>query len=523
MSRPWRSGWRFVLPAALLCALVIVPVGAPTAESDNPLGRDLSAILADPAFAGADVGLIVRRADSGEVLFDRRSRQRRQPASTGKLLTTTAALERLGPGHRFRTTVASTARRSGPVLSGDLYLRGGGDPTMLAADYQALAAEIADSGVRVVRGRLVADDSFFDDVRLGTGWAWDDEPYYYNAQTSALTIAPDTDYDAGSIVVRVTPGRRGAPAEVELEPANDYVEVVNSATTSAPGQPARIGVRRAHGDNIITVSGSIPEGGAPVRAYRAVWEPTGLAAAVFRDALARHGVRVLGETAGGVTPTGARVLAEHRSMAVGELLTPFLKLSNNMHAETLVKAMGKAESDRGTWPAGVEAVGSSLPSMGVDPNELFIVDGSGLSRMDQVAPAQLASLLLAAREEPWFDRFHAALPVAGVSDRMVGGTLRNRMRGTAAEGNVHAKTGSYTGVSALAGYVAAADGSELVFAMVSNQTLDNVRPLEDAVAVRLAQYEGANGSRKPAHIPAPRSAVEPAARHDLECSWLKAC
>ncbi len=514
---------RCALLAVLLCALVFVPVGAPIAESDNPLGRDLSAILADPAFTGADVGLIVRRADTGEVLYDRQSQQRRQPASTGKLLTTAAALDRLGPEHRFRTTVVSPGRRFGPVLSGDLYLRGGGDPTMLAADYQALAAEIADSGVRVVRGRLVADDSFFDEVRLGTGWAWDDEPYYYNAQISALTIAPDTDYDSGSVVVRVSPGRSGAPAEVELVPANDYVRVVNTATTSEPGQPARISVRREHGGNTITVRGSIPEGGAPVRAYRAVWEPTGLAAAVFRDALARQGVRVLGETARGVAPADARVLAEHRSMPVGELLTPFLKLSNNMHAETLVKAMGKVESDRGTWPSGVAAIGKSLPSMDVDPNELYIVDGSGLSRMDQIAPAQLAALLLAAREQPWFDRFHAALPVAGVSDRMVGGTLRNRMRGTPAEGNVHAKTGSYTGVSALAGYVTAADGSELVFAMVSNQTLRNVRPLEDAVAVRLAQYEGVNAARKPAYVPAPRSADEATGRYDLECSWLKAC
>ncbi|WP_158882748.1 D-alanyl-D-alanine carboxypeptidase/D-alanyl-D-alanine endopeptidase [Amycolatopsis anabasis] len=503
----------------LIAALLSVPGGrADSTQAGNPLGKDLDAILADPSLAGADPGLVVRKASTGEVLYTRQSDRRRQPASNAKLLSGAAAFDVLGPDYRFHTTVESTGRRAGPLLDGDLYLRGGGDPTVLAADYDKLAAEVAARGVRLVRGELRADDTFFDQVRLGSGWAWDDEPFYYNAQISALTIAPDTDYDAGSIIVRVRPGAPGGPAVVELDPPNDYVRVVNTAKTTSGGAAA-VAVDREHGTNTFTVSGTIPAGASPVREYLAVWEPSGLATAIFRDALARHGVRVLGGTGSGATPPGSAVLARRDSMPVGELATPFLKLSNNMHAEALVKAAGRRSGGQGDWKDGVAAVEKALSGLGIDPNRLSVVDGSGLSRMDQVAPDQLASLLLAARSKPWFDRFYAALPVAGNADRMVGGTLRTRMRGTPAEGKVHAKTGSLSGVSSLSGYVTAANGEELVFAMVTNQALGTPKALEDAVAVRLAQYAGA------ADRPQPRvtAKLAPSGRDDVECSWLKAC
>jgi D-alanyl-D-alanine carboxypeptidase/D-alanyl-D-alanine-endopeptidase (penicillin-binding protein 4) len=512
------AGFVLLLVATVL-PVFFMPAGAPVAQDGNPLGQDLDAILATPSLAGSDVGLVVRKASTGEVLYTRQSDRRRQPASNNKLLTSTAALDLLGTGYRFHTTVESAARRTGPVLAGDMYLRGGGDPTMLAIDYDALAASVASSGIRVVTGKVLGDDSFFDRVRLGTGWAWDDEPYYYDAQISGLTIAPDTDFDAGSIIVRVTPGAPGAAPAVTLDPPNGYVHVVSTATTGAAGSASTLAVDREHGGNTITVSGAIPAGAAPDEEFMAVWEPTGLATAVFRDALARHGVRVLGASGTGGTPPGAAVLAKHDSIDVGQLLTPFLKLSNNMHAETLVKAAGRQATGRGTWPDGEATIDKALTQLGVDPNRLSTWDGSGLSRMDQVAPDQVASLLLAARSKPWFAQFYAALPVAGNPDRMVGGTLRSRMHGTPAEGKVRAKTGSLTGVSALSGYVTAADGEELVFSMISNQTLGSPRAVEDAVAIRLAEYSGAADQRHPA---APVR-IDTAPGSELECGWTKSC
>jgi len=512
-----------VLFAGALFAVLPGVVAPATAQDRDTLGKDLDAILADPGLGGADVGLVVRTLD-GETLYNRSGDRRQQPASNAKLVTSAVAMELLGPDYRFDTTAAASGPVAGGVLDGDLYLRGTGDPTMLATDYDALAAQVAAAGVTTVSGGLVADDTWFDTVRLGYGWAWDDEPYYYSAQTSALTAAPDTDYDAGSIIVNVAPGAEGAPAVVTTEPPTDYVTIQNTAVTGAAGAEAAVTVDRVHGANTITVSGSIPADGAPTKEWMAVWEPTGYAAALFRAALGAHGVTVTGPTTGGATPADATRLAAHESMPLVELAVPFLKLSNNMHAEILMKAIGRKAADDGSWHAGVEAVAATLPNLGIDPATVSLVDGSGLSRMDQIAPDQLASLLVAASGKPWFAQWYAALPIAGNPDRLVGGTLRNRMRGTPAEGNVHAKTGSLTGVSSLSGYVDSASGERLVFSMVTNNTIGlDAKVLEDAVAIRLAGKSG-DGART---APAPRIEDSPRQganrRLDLECSWVKAC
>jgi D-alanyl-D-alanine carboxypeptidase/D-alanyl-D-alanine-endopeptidase (penicillin-binding protein 4) len=506
----------FALVLGVLLVLgggLVAPVGA---QDRGALAADLDAILAAPGLEGADVGLVVRTLD-GRTVYTRDAERRQQPASNAKLVTSAAALEVLGPDYRFDTTVHAAGRRVGPVLDGDLYLKGTGDPTVLAADYDTLAKGVADAGVRFVRGGLVADDTWFDDVRLGVSWAWDDEPYYYSAQVSALTAAPDTDYDAGSIIVRVAPGT-GGRAVVTTEPPTGYVKVVNTAVTGPAGSPDTISVDRVHGTNTFTVTGSIPAGGAPTSEWMAVWEPTGYAAALFRAALGRHGVRVLGPTTRGATPVGAPVVAQRQSMPLRELQVPFMKLSNNLHAEILVKAMGRKVSGAGTWGAGTAAVAAQLRSLGVDPARLSLRDGSGLSRMDQISPAQLATLLTAVRSRPWFADWYQALPIAGKADRMVGGTLRNRMRGTTAEGDVHAKTGSLTGVSGLSGYVTTDGGEQWVFSMITNNSIGvNVKALEDAVAIRLAAEGGPAATTR---TTAPESPTETS---ELECSWVKAC
>ncbi len=195
---------------ALVAGTLVTAAQPATAQvadaATDQLRAQIDSILADPALAGAKAGVVVVDAATGEELYNRDGADRLMPASNRKLLTSTAALDILGLDYRFTTDVRATAPKVGSVLTGDLYLRGTGDPTMLASDYDALAAQVAASGVRLVTGSLVADDTWFDDTRMGLEWAWDDEPYYYAAQVSALTVAPDTDYDAGSIVVAAGPG-----------------------------------------------------------------------------------------------------------------------------------------------------------------------------------------------------------------------------------------------------------------------------------------------------------------------------
>ncbi|MBQ0982306.1 D-alanyl-D-alanine carboxypeptidase/D-alanyl-D-alanine-endopeptidase, partial [Micromonospora sp. M61] len=181
--------------ALLTLVATVATVGAPgaTAESPTPattrLHATIDTILADTRLAGAQASVVVVDTGTGQTLYDRNGDRRLVPASNTKLMTSTAALELLGPGHRFTTDVRTSGKRRAGLLSGNLYLRGGGDPTMLAADYDALAAQVAADGVRVVAGNLIADDTRYDRTRLGPDWTWDDEPYYYAAQVSALTVA----------------------------------------------------------------------------------------------------------------------------------------------------------------------------------------------------------------------------------------------------------------------------------------------------------------------------------------------
>lgn len=496
---------------------------AVTEGPSDDLAADLDEILADPRLVGGQAGVIVKRADTGEVLYQHDADRRLIPSSNEKLFTSVAALDLLGPDYTFATTVATRAEQAGPVLRGDLYLRGTGDPTMLAADYAELADQVAGAGIRFVAGHLVADDTWFDGQRLGNDWTWDDEPFYYAGQVSALTVAPDTDYDAGTVIVEVRPGAAaGEPAAIDLVPATHHVTIVNRATTAAAGSGDSITIEREHGSNRILVTGALATDTALSRDWASVSDPTGYAADVFRMALQARGVRVLGRTESGATPAEARTIGQHVSAPLSAILTPFLKLSNNGHAEVLVKSIGRAVAGEGSWSAGLAAVRSQVETYGVDPAAMANRDGSGLSRRNLVPPAAIAVLLDAAQSRPWFGVWYDALPIAGQSDRMVGGTLRSRMVGTPAAGNVHGKTGTLSGASSLSGYVTDADGDRLIFSIVLNDFLSG-KPgdLEDRIAVRLSVY-----SQEPGADAAQRQTVEPPAVHlpdDVECSWVKDC
>lgn len=520
-----------LLTAVLLCgALGGVPAldTDARAAADGELAADLEKILGDARLTGAHASVMVRDAATGEVVYSRNSTTRLLPASNEKLLTSTAALDVLGPDHRFSTRVSTDGTRRGPALQGDLYLKGTGDPTMLAADYDALAAQVAATGATVVRGRLVADDSWFDDVPLGTDWAWDDEPFYYAAPVSALTVAPNEDFDAGSVIVEVRPGTAaGQPAKITVVPETTRVRIDDRAVTGASGSAAGVSVERRHGTETVVVSGSIPLGGATVQEWSSVADPTAYAADVFRTALRRHGVRLAGRTAQGSTPAGARELAHHDSATLAQIATPFLKLSNNGHAEVLIKSMGRKVRGEGSWPAGLQVLGDYLRRTGVDTQTVRTRDGSGLSRANHISTEQLSRLLLAVRDKSWYRTWYDALPIAGQADRMVGGTLRSRMQGTTAAGNVHAKTGSLTGVSALSGYVTTAGGRPLVFSIVLNNYLaSSVKDIEDTIAVRLADIGGPAAATSRLRQAPPAVKDDPATTVDesgLECSWVKAC
>ncbi|MDF0606953.1 D-alanyl-D-alanine carboxypeptidase/D-alanyl-D-alanine-endopeptidase [Neisseriaceae bacterium TC5R-5] len=461
-----------------LCALLSACGSMQPPQAINPIDT----VLADPGLTGATASVMVRDASNGQVLYQHNGDTRLIPASSMKVITAAAALETLGQDYRFVTQLLSDAAVQQGHLSGNLYLRGTGDPSMQAADYQALAAQVAAKGIRVIDGNLILDDTWFDDVRLGSEWANDDESYSYAAQISALTISADSDYNAGSVNLEFTPGAQaGAPVQVSVTPANDYVTIVNQLTT---GSSNNFDAQREHGSNRLILSGTIAK---PDADTLTVWEPTGLVADVFRKALAEQGVEVRGSIQLGLaTPQGAQLLASHSSPPLTDLSKSMLKLSNNTIAEILLKSLGRKTANEGSAAAGITAVSKFLQSKGIAVADLKQMDGSGLSRRNLITTKVFTDLLVAARSQPWFNNWYDSLPVAGNPDRLIGGTLRNRLRGTAAENNAHAKTGSLTGISSLTGYVTSADKKPLAFAIIANNYFGSVKALEDRMVEAMA-------------------------------------
>lgn len=472
---------------------------APTAGPADPqLAAALDEVLTDPAVTAGHTSVQVRDAADGAELYDRTADDPMKPASNNKLITGAAAMDRLGGDFRFHTDVLATADGHRGTLDGDLTLKGYGDPTSLESDYQGLAADLKKSGVRRVTGKIVADSSYFDAQQFNPHWDRDDEDEYYSAEISALTMAPNTDYDSGTIIVNYAPGEIGKPAAVTVTPASaaGYVRIVNETTTGAAGSDDGFSYDRATGTNTITVSGTVPADGGD-RSWVTVSKPQLLAATVFRAALQDQGITVDGGVAEGVAERRSRTLARDWSIPLSEMMTPYMKLSNNMHAEHLTKTLGAEAARRsgkpaaGSWDNGTAEIRKFLVRKGIDTDGFRNVDGSGLAHDDRIRPRMLNDALIAFQSEPWFDTYFASLPIAGNPDRFIGGTLSSRMRNTPAANNLHGKTGSLNGVTALSGYVTGADGRKYVFSMMSEYPVDGTNPksVEDRLGITLAGWK----------------------------------
>lgn len=439
-----------------------------TSSLKKPLDK---LIQQEPLLDGALVGISIRSADTGNILYEHLGDTRLRPASNLKLLTAASALSTLGDDYTFPTELRTDGTEKGNKLQGNLYLKGKGDPTLLPDDFGTFAKKIKNRGIETIEGDIIGDDSWYDDDRLSPDLIWNDEQYYYGAQISALTVSPDKDYDAGTVIVNVRPGSAvGVKPTFSIKPATDYVQIVNKAETVAAGEEADITVEREHGSNTIIINGTIPVGSADVREWMAVWEPTDYALNLFQQALEKNDISWTGEVKSGKTPAKTKKLFSRQSMPLSDLLVPFMKLSNNTHAEVLVKEMGKKKKREGSWENGLEVMGKELDDFGLDKDSMIIHDGSGISHVDLIQPHEITKLLYQVQNKDWFSFYLNALPVAGEKEKMTGGTLRERMKDL--QGKVRAKTGTIDGVSTLSGYMETKAGDKLIFSIMLNNLLD---------------------------------------------------
>jgi D-alanyl-D-alanine carboxypeptidase/D-alanyl-D-alanine-endopeptidase (penicillin-binding protein 4) len=475
---------------ALLSLLLLAPgcTPGPLRGAGRPsLAEAVGRALAEPSLAHTGIALLVVSLDRGDTLFAREEDRLYTPASNRKLFTAASALHWLGPEHRFVTPLLATAPIIGDTLRGDLVLLGRGDPDLAAADLAALADTLAARGVRVVTGDVRADDSWFDDVEWGAGWMWDDGPYWEWPYVTALTIEDNV------VTVTTRPGPKiGALVGVAVDPPTGYVTLNVAATTGPAGGTSDLVVDR-HWDpkeNVIDVTGTLALDAAAVVARRTVEDPALYAASLLLELLEARGVEVLGAARhGSIGEMVADTVAAHTSEPLAASIRNFLKISDNLTGELLVKAVGASVAGPpGTYEKGLAAERVFLAGeVGIDTTAQNLADGSGVSRYNLVTARQIIGLLeyMTSRTD-LFPAYLQALPVAGVD-----GTLEERMRGTAAEGRARAKTGTLNGVTALSGYVPSAEGERLAFSMMIEFYVGSTAPrraVQDSIVAALARF-----------------------------------
>ncbi|MEP6922583.1 MAG: D-alanyl-D-alanine carboxypeptidase/D-alanyl-D-alanine-endopeptidase [bacterium] len=498
-------------PSLLGPPITAPPRTATTTKTLGELRARIVEILQRADLAPAMVGVKAVSLDTDRVLFEENANKLLRPASNMKLYTIAAALDRLSPDYRFQTSVYGAAPPdSAGTLRGNLTIYGRGDPSIAArfnnGDYfkgiNDLASLIASAGVKRVEGDLVGDETYFVGPHYGSGWDWDDLQWWYGAEVSALTS------NDNALDLLVKPGGEvGSPAIITTGPPDPLLTIVNKVVTGSRGSKRNLNMHRVLSSDVLEIQGSLPLDDRGYTAGIGMSHPALLFVYHLRSALSQRGVTITGKTrivpalsfigAGTASqPNGQIELAVMKSPPLSIVAAQTLKPSQNLYTELILRTLGKVVppvTDSSTTittseDAGVQVVKSFLKDAGLSPSTLSLTDGSGLSRNDMVTAEASVQLLTYMARHRYSAVFRDGLPIAGVD-----GTLRNRMKGTAAENNLRAKTGSLSSVASLSGYVKTAAGENIVFSiMVNNYPEDlEVRSIcIDPIAVLLASFAG---------------------------------
>ncbi len=378
-------------------------------------------------------GIQVYDLTDNRLLWSYNDQKVMRPASCQKLLTTIAALDLLGEQYNLQTTACCTGNivsltyESEPdsfrvlrYLQGDIYVRGGFDPTFSFFDLQQIVGAIRGLGIDSIAGFIYADTSFKDLPLLGNGWCWDDKPSVFHPFISPLL------FDRG----KLSPDSNKYPSDITFNPAQYFVQTLT-------------------------------------------------------EQLALQGIRCRGYAINADTPQENVLLYSKKTPAL-ELLPRILKNSDNLYAEALFAQLSHyATGNNATYKDGAKQVMSVVKRAGGNTGKCKIHDGCGLSPYDFLTPATLVSMLrYAYNKKSIFHNLFPALPIAGKD-----GTIEKRMVRLPAKGNVFAKTGTVTGVSALAGYVTASNGHMLAFAIINNGLLKAAigHSIQDRICTELAR------------------------------------
>lgn len=449
----------------------------------QPLSQRLDALVGSETLKTSEIGVTVFDLTEGRSLYDYQSEKLYRPASIEKIITSVTTLARLGENYTFDTQLRYTGTIRQDTLFGNLYVIGGFDPLFGDEDLGHLADAIRGVGIRYIADTLAADVSMMDSLYWGPGWSWDDTPSSFQPYLSPLML------NQGCVDITVTPQEKGTAAIVECSPRSDYYQVDNQAVSLDPSA-GKLKITRnwLSNGNQITITGNVPR---VSKSTINVVSSQDFFMRTLVNRLEERGIGVANSDYGEcpVSTDSIPVTPIIRlSRPLREVLKEALKESNNLCAEAMFYhiAKGQFSKKRIGSADGTDAINSFMNgAIGMNPDHFNIVDGSGVSLYNYVSPKlMLEYLKYAYYHRPVFLPLYESLPIAGVD-----GTLRNRMKGTAAANNVHAKTGSVKGVSSLAGYVKARNGHELAFVIINQNImqLSKARDMQDKICVELAK------------------------------------
>ncbi len=425
--------------AALGCAPSGSAGGAPIprrASARASLRHTIDSLVTQPMFRTAEWAVLVVDPTLNDTLYAHNAARLMVPASNMKIVTSAVALTQLGADYRFRTTFAARGPVQNGILAGDLVVTGRGDPTLsdrVRGDARAAMGQLADSlvahGIHSVTGYIYSGADNFPGAAVGEGWSWNDLAYDYGAGVDELLF--NEGMERALVHTAAGDSVKSRPA---ARPTHDYLAVLDSALRTRG-----VNVQRGVSDSV-----------AP------------------QD------------------PVKLDTLFVINSIPLREILPYFLKPSQNQIGEVLLRTVGLERTGVGTADSGIAVASRQLASWGIPRDSYVLHDGSGLSRADLVSPETLVRVLDHMQSSPDFSIYYYALPIAGVD-----GTIAQRMRGTLAANNVHAKTGSIQWVRSLSGYVTDASGRRLIFSALCNKYTtpsDSVTRTADTIAATLAAY-----------------------------------
>jgi serine-type D-Ala-D-Ala carboxypeptidase/endopeptidase (penicillin-binding protein 4) len=451
------------------------------------LGMKIDAIANRAEFSRSRWGILIQPLSSPTTLYSRDSQKYFIPASNVKLLTTAAALQKLGADFRIKTSVYSGE-------NGNLHIVGRGDPSIAEAQLKSLAQQLKQRGISRVN-ELLGDDSYFQGNAVNPNWEWEDAQAGYGAPINSLI------FNQNAIELILSPQAIGQPLKVTFaqpKPINQW-QIQNNSVTVGQNESEFVEVGRDFAPPILRVSGQLKMGAESESAYVAVVNPANNFVQHFQQALAAEGIAVKQALVASNSRNFSQELANVESPPLAELVKETNRESNNVYAEVLLRLLGKEtgkmpvpqEQDTGKMPVpqeqdtmeiGLKELKTTLTQLGINPNTYKLADGSGLSRHNLISPEALVQTLRLMANSPLASIYRASLPVAGES-----GTLKNRFL-TPNRVILQAKTGTLSGVSVLSGYLEVPNYEPLVFSIMVNQSdlsASKVRSAIDEIVILL--------------------------------------